>query len=686
MSRPHETPARVSIALTAIALISVAAAGPAHAQSGAPPDALIGAGAAIGTTSITTSIPFYGADRSCGEWTEGSATPIGGSFVLRLPSLLGRGVGAALRLGVATQSAQLVGTPLDPQRQLDPTTGTLVDVTRELRLESSLSTLHLDALAGFSFGGFSFWAGPSLGLRYEVEQSVTDAIVAPSFATFRNGSRESSIPIAPELTDTPVGLGGVVDIAYTIDLGPKLFLSPHMGIRLEPSSPYGGFDWKQVTFGGGVDVLLDATPSPRVVTVVEPVQPPKPVEPPREAPAPTAEIVLRAIDSNGAATGEPAEVVYREVIERRHVPLIPAVFFDSASAALPSRLERFDADTKPADVASTLAETSTMQAQTSLLNIIGERLRANPRLRVTLIGSWSGDEQRTIALARAEAVRKYLVETWRLDPSQVTTSEDRRGLRLSNETDVEGREENRRVEITAVESDVLRPVFVERTVEQAVVPLRLQIDARSSEPAVRWVSAISNGATQLVRLDTTTVDARTLSRQFTLTPEQIDTETGSVRATVRTTTVRGASAEALGSIAVVWRREQTFIEGGTERGADHERTTWQVLGFGYNSPELIDRHREEVRTIASLAAPGARVLVTGYSDRLGDPKRNFELSRERALRVVSALADELRRRGTAEVTIEAVGAGVDESRFSNDLPEGRFLSRGATIVVEQAAR
>jgi outer membrane protein OmpA-like peptidoglycan-associated protein len=90
-----------------------------------------------------------------------------------------------------------------------------------------------------------------------------------------------------------------------------------------------------------------------------------------------------------------------------------------------------------------------------------------------------------------------------------------------------------------------------------------------------------------------------------------------------------------------------------------------------------------MRTIGGLVRSAARVVVTGYSDRLGGPERNLELSRERAERVAAALRDELARRGRTDVVVEAVGAGVDETRFSNDLPEGRFLSRGVTVVLEQ---
>ena len=91
-----------------------------------------------------------------------------------------------------------------------------------------------------------------------------------------------------------------------------------------------------------------------------------------------------------------------------------------------------------------------------------------------------------------------------------------------------------------------------------------------------------------------------------------------------------------------------------------------------------------MKCIASAILPGARVRVTGYTDRIGNERRNRDLSLQRAERVAAELERRLAARGITGATITIEGAGPEVSRFENDLPEGRFLSRGVSVVVEQA--
>jgi outer membrane protein OmpA-like peptidoglycan-associated protein len=90
-----------------------------------------------------------------------------------------------------------------------------------------------------------------------------------------------------------------------------------------------------------------------------------------------------------------------------------------------------------------------------------------------------------------------------------------------------------------------------------------------------------------------------------------------------------------------------------------------------------------IREAAALIHPGARIVVTGYTDRQGMEQRNAELSADRARRVAAALREQLEANGVNDVSVQAAGAGIDTERFQNDLPEGRALSRGVYIQVEQ---
>jgi OOP family OmpA-OmpF porin len=87
--------------------------------------------------------------------------------------------------------------------------------------------------------------------------------------------------------------------------------------------------------------------------------------------------------------------------------------------------------------------------------------------------------------------------------------------------------------------------------------------------------------------------------------------------------------------------------------------------------------------IARQVRDSARITIIGYTDRIGDERYNIGLSTQRAEQASSALQMHLRRLGTRDVKIKSSGAGMETERFTNDLPEGRALSRGVTVVIEQ---
>ena len=81
---------------------------------------------------------------------------------------------------------------------------------------------------------------------------------------------------------------------------------------------------------------------------------------------------------------------------------------------------------------------------------------------------------------------------------------------------------------------------------------------------------------------------------------------------------------------------------------------------------------------------GARVNFAGYTDRIGDVDRNKALAKNRALNAATALKKWLEKRGVRDIALNVAGVGVETERFDNDLPEGRALSRGVEINIDQA--
>jgi outer membrane protein OmpA-like peptidoglycan-associated protein len=83
--------------------------------------------------------------------------------------------------------------------------------------------------------------------------------------------------------------------------------------------------------------------------------------------------------------------------------------------------------------------------------------------------------------------------------------------------------------------------------------------------------------------------------------------------------------------------------------------------------------------------PVKRVLIQGYTDEMGDPAHNDELSESRADNVRTRLEGLLRTEGVepSALDIHSQGRGSRDLPYDNNLPEGRFFSRTVNITIER---
>jgi len=105
-----------------------------------------------------------------------------------------------------------------------------------------------------------------------------------------------------------------------------------------------------------------------------------------------------------------------------------------------------------------------------------------------------------------------------------------------------------------------------------------------------------------------------------------------------------------------------------------------IIQFGHNSMRLSDEAREMLDRIVefSSANPVSEIIVEGYSDSLGDPIYNKNISRMRAEVVKKYLVD----RGIPAIKIETTGMGPENPIASNETFEGRKLNRRIEISVK----
>lgn len=169
---------------------------------------------------------------------------------------LGSRVGGVLKVGLSTTSTtfeadETIGSASDPAGTIHPVVSRYGITVRlsEMRVEPSASfwpstsvpvLVSLGARLGYVFGG-----------TYDHREDL----VAPSGATFRDGStvRNTGAGDITEVRTLQMGLS--LGVAYDIPMSPTLSLRPEIGGLLGLQSPVNGVQWKANEVRLGVSLL-----------------------------------------------------------------------------------------------------------------------------------------------------------------------------------------------------------------------------------------------------------------------------------------------------------------------------------------------------------------------------------------------------------------------------------------------
>jgi outer membrane protein OmpA-like peptidoglycan-associated protein len=154
-------------------------------------------------------------------------------------------------------------------------------------------------------------------------------------------------------------------------------------------------------------------------------------------------------------------VVYKGVVSEES-PFLRVVFFDHNSSEIPERYVRY----------ANYEETLTFEESQSpnplihhrnILNVIGQRMQMHPWAGLTITGCNSNYEEEEgnldLSKARAEAVKDYLVNVWRIAPTRLTVESRNLPEKASTSSVELGRAENRRVELQSSDAGILKPVL-----------------------------------------------------------------------------------------------------------------------------------------------------------------------------------------------------------------------------------
>jgi outer membrane protein OmpA-like peptidoglycan-associated protein len=465
-------------------------------------------------------------------------------------------------------------------------------------------------------------------------------------------------------------------------LSDRVTLQPQAVAGFRLTAPPGVPPWRRLGIGGRIVVLFHAPTRavpPQAVLAEKP-----PIAAPQAPRVLAASIAITGLDRDLHPIPV-ARVDVLQLVVRQVAPLLRAVFFDRDRPALPNRYTMLTSEEARAFAIDSLRVVELYELQHQTLDVAGARLQRHPAAMLTLAGITSDDEAPTLQHQRAEYVRDYLEHTWGIARQRIAMQYGVGFLARSSQLTDDGRADNRRVEMASDNDTVLAPVVTER-VEREFNPPTVRFDPTITASAgVRhWSIAVTQGGRAVARYEGDGAKAAASGELvWDINERMIDSALSPLKATLVVEDSTGAVTHTTAEVPLTVARRVRWVDGRVQREGNRERISYTLVGFDFDSDRLSATDRDALAQIAAIAHKGARATVTGYTDRIGDPARNRDLSAARAAATATAMRNELAARKCIGCDVVEIGAGVETSRFTNNTPEGRMLSRGVSIVVEQ---
>ncbi len=644
----------------------------------------------------------------------------------------GASLGMAARVGVSAFSATFLGRSeptrigrMDTPEPIEYTIApNLLALTAEPLLSLRLADNRLSIMAGAQISriirerttiqrGFPTTSSVLPEIRAQIEASEAASIGAPPIVPSIMGGLSWEIPLTANgallLVPEVFYVIGLQNIANNLDNGGAAaswrvnalraglslkfapekppFLPPPPPVLPQPEAPL------------AKNEPTKAAPTPAIKrTPQKTAPPPSPKNETSSLRVSIASVV--GVKRNGQGMDYPA-ISAEEFLASSSRYLLPYIFFDEQSAAIPQRYVRLRQSETPNFLPENLVKTASprtdheLDVYYQLLNIIGFRLRQYPFARLTLTGFNDANAEITdgkmiagkpLGLQRAERIKEYLQTVWDIPASRILArSGGTRGT-----ADAVDAAESRMVEMQASQAEIfeeLRYDYILRQLEPPVVEIQPEIIAPKGLAA--WSATITQdirSGNSAARTTAATPQQKNLFAEYLGKVAPTTLSSNLERATAAfplrdddlTITVSAADKERNSSQASVKLPIKTLrLETKRQMNLPDVRVgTYWVFCFDLNSKQILvdERIRRVVQSLKKNITPGAELSITGYADTRGNVQSNRRLSDERA----EAVSELINAPSSRVASIEGKGESVF---YDNDLPEGRFYNRFVRVDV-----
>lgn len=381
------------------------------------------------------------------------------------------------------------------------------------------------------------------------------------------------------------------------------------------------------------------------------------------------------VTPDGAETPNPV-IRIEEVLASKSRPILGSIFFSENFATIPDRYQLINAADRSRFKVESLALQSDLDTYYHLLNIIGQRMATKPKAKLTITGMSDAiieKNNKTLALSRAEEVKKYLVTVWGITASRISALT--RTTFQVNRDDTHEAEENRRVEITSDTPEILEELRFEyrgKVVTPPVVKARFDIEAEAGLQA--WKLEIAQADTPLKTVRGGDAYPKTFEWNLANAPLDSLPQTAQeislrIEATDRNSRTARSPFTALPVEMISAAKSK-----GTRTEIYHVYSTMQGVS-AYSSADA-SVQRQLLTIMRKGIKPGSKVAITGYVDA--------RLSTDNARALTEQQAQNVANQLNLPDIINA-GGGV-ASFYNNTLPEGRWYNRFVQVEIKTAIK
>jgi outer membrane protein OmpA-like peptidoglycan-associated protein len=317
----------------------------------------------------------------------------------------------------------------------------------------------------------------------------------------------------------------------------------------------------------------------------------------------------------------------------------------------------------------------------NILNILGDRLRSNPNSIISLSGA--SDNNPAEGKVMAENVKQYLVKTFGINPTRISTEGRDKPLIPSEQPGATKElallhEGDRRVDIVSTSPELL--LQVGGVASPFLKPV--QITAVQQDPLDSYVLFNTTGADELLKSWNVEVTDEQGNVQhygpYTKDQASVSGKTilgnntqGNYKIVMLGETKSGHSIKKESSVSLMKMDDPKQVG-----------LRYSIL-FDFDKSKTIASYEKFLTDVVTPLIPeNGTVIIHGHTDIIGDEKYNNTLSFERANSAQKIIENALAKAGTKGVKFETIGFGEDAASapFENNLPEERFYNR--TVIMD----